>query len=286
MIDPSSQLAAKPHRYFIYHSLHYHCITTFRPRLHSPSKRNKHRHNRNHLLPPSAALYTLPDALSDSLKTGATLGIALSLALSALPILTGESKERNEARYNRPSQDEGVENIRWSVMAVLSFLPFIHPLSWIFAALDSDNASSSSTTTTTTLYFSFALLYSLPYLANGIEFDSAAALALVVGVAHVQLERIAQTEPVEAQLPTLLKSILKSIPRLFSVVARYGVSLGDEVVERTAREKDRGGGGVEKERGMLEERGAGEERMRLDKEEKTFEEEEGEKEEEERDRSR
>lgn len=277
MIDPSTNLAAKPHRYFICYALHTHCITPFHPRLPSLSKRNHHQHNHKQLLTPSAALYTLPDTLSDSLKTGATLGIALSLALSALPILTGESKERNEARYNQPSQDDSVENIRWSVMAVLSFLPFLHPLSWIFAALDSDNTSSSSSSSTT-LYFSFALLYSLPYLANGIEFDSAAALALLVGIAHVQLERVAQTEPVEVQLPIVLRSLLKAIPRLFSVVARYGASLGDEVVERTAREKERGGGG---ERGMLEERSR-EERMGLD-EEKMMEEEEVE---EERDRSR
>lgn len=49
----------------------------------------------------------------------------------------------------------------------------------MFAALDDEDAS--------TLYYTYAFLYALPYLANGWEVDGFAVLALLVGVAHVQV---------------------------------------------------------------------------------------------------
>lgn len=180
------------------------------------------------------------------------MGITLSLFLSSLPLLTGESKSRNANRFLQPSLEEDTDSIKWSVMGVLSFLPFLHPLAWIFAALDDEDSS--------TVYYSFAFLYALPYIANGLQFDSPAALAMIVGIAHVQLERIAQTEPVEIALPSLIKGLLKLIPGAFRTATKYGSSLGDEVASRTTTKKQ--GDGV----GRLTEK-TNEGRMRLDEDE-------------------
>lgn len=75
---------------------------------------------------PQAALYHLPPDLQSSLQTGLGIAWMLALPFSALPILTGEAKERNERRYEVPSGEEGADNVKWSVMGVLSFIPFLN----------------------------------------------------------------------------------------------------------------------------------------------------------------
>lgn len=81
---------------------------------------------RTTLVCPKAALYHLPNDLVSSLQTGVGIAWMLALPFSALPILTGEAKERNQQRTVRPTQDQGLENVRWSVMGVLSFIPFLN----------------------------------------------------------------------------------------------------------------------------------------------------------------
>ncbi len=50
---------------------------------------------------------------------------------------------------------------------------------WVFAAFDDEEAA--------TLYYTYAFLYALPYLANGLQLDSFAVLSIFVGIAHVQV---------------------------------------------------------------------------------------------------
>lgn len=49
----------------------------------------------------------------------------------------------------------------------------------MFAAFDDEDAA--------TLYYTYAFLYALPYLANGLELDGFAILSVFVGIAHVQV---------------------------------------------------------------------------------------------------
>lgn len=177
---------------------------------------------------PQAALWSLPDDIVGAVQTGVSIGILISITLSALPILTGDSKERNERRYYQPDAGEGADNVKWSVMGVLSFLPFFNPMIWVFAALDEDADASA-------LYWSFAFLYACPYLANGVQVDAFTLLTLAACVAHVQIERIAQTEPVEVELPDVLRAILRSFPGALQILARYGERIGEEVGDRTKR---------------------------------------------------
>lgn len=80
------------------------------PLLASPAAplhcRRRRRCRRAPAAPPQAALWSLPDDLYRSLQTGCGVAYLLALGFSALPILTGDSKERNERRYLRPDADE------------------------------------------------------------------------------------------------------------------------------------------------------------------------------------
>jgi len=78
--------------------------------------------------PVQASLWSFGDDIVNALHTGTSIAIVLGLGLSALPLLTGDSKERNERRFLHPNEDEGADNIRWGVMSTLAFLPFLNPM--------------------------------------------------------------------------------------------------------------------------------------------------------------
>ena len=80
------------------------------------------------LQPCTAGLYSLPPDLASSLQTGCGIAVMLGLGFSALPVLTGDSAECNRRRYLTPTPDEGADNVRWSVMGLLSLLPFVNPM--------------------------------------------------------------------------------------------------------------------------------------------------------------
>lgn len=164
------------------------------------------------------------DLFQDTVEIGIVVTVVVAAGISSLPILTGDAKERNEERYLGLGPPEGEDEIKWSVMTVISFLPFLNPMAWVFAALDDD--------TSPTLYWSFAFLYALPYIQNGFQLNSFATTVLILGILHVQIERISQTEPVEVEVPELLRSVLKSSQQAFSQLTRYGKSLGGEVKDR------------------------------------------------------
>lgn len=102
----------------------------------------------------------------------------------------------------------------------------------------------------------------MPYIANGFELDRYAIAALLVGIIHMQVERIAQTEPVEIELPQVLRSLLRSVPRALTALGRYGAGVGEEVRGRVGKSAD-----AQKrkpDRKYLEEKSR-EARMQLDK---------------------
>eukprot|EP00884_Botryococcus_braunii_P018998 jgi/Botrbrau1/5782/Bobra.0155s0005.1 len=78
-------------------------------------------------------------------------------------------------------------------MTVISFFPVFNWLAWVFAAFD-DPARAS-------LYYTYTALYLLPLLRNGFQIDSPTIAWLVLGILHVQVERIARTEAVQISLP-------------------------------------------------------------------------------------
>ena len=100
-----------------------------RPAPGLPSHRHRRRRRRcAPALTPMAALWELPSEVAGTLRAATAAAALLAVALSALPVLTGEAKERNERRFLQPSEGERAENVRWSVMAVLSCIPLVNPL--------------------------------------------------------------------------------------------------------------------------------------------------------------
>jgi len=61
---------------------------------------------------PQAGLYSLPADLYSSLQTGCGIAYLLALGFSALPILTGDSLERNERRFLQPSDEDSTGGVR------------------------------------------------------------------------------------------------------------------------------------------------------------------------------
>lgn len=172
----------------------------------------------------------LPSQLMDALHTGVALSVVLGIGLSALPILTGDAKERNERRYVQPGPDEEADNLKWGIMSVLAAVPFLSPLGWVFGALDDEESSA--------LYWSLAALYSLPYLTSGLRLDSFAVATLLAGAVHMQIERVARTEPAEVELPQAARSLLRRLPGAVVALGRYGAQVGGEVAQRTRRADD------------------------------------------------
>ena len=75
-----------------------------------------------------SALWSFSDDITSALHLGTTIAIALGIGLSALPIFTGDSKERNERRFLQPNPEEGADNIKWGVMSSLAFFPILNPM--------------------------------------------------------------------------------------------------------------------------------------------------------------
>ena len=98
---------------------------------------------------------------------------------------------------------------------------------WVFGALDDEESS--------VLYWTFAWIYTIPYITNGFQLDSYAVFALVLGIVHMQIERIGQTEPVEVELPQILRALLRSLPKAVTALGRYGANVGEEVGDRVGR---------------------------------------------------
>ncbi|KAG2440078.1 hypothetical protein HXX76_004192 [Chlamydomonas incerta] len=82
----------------------------------------------------------------------------------------------------------GDDNFVWGLMGFISCLPLFGWLSWALAAISDEDRAA--------LYTLYAVLYGSPLLLRGLDWSDPWALTmLALCVAHVQAERIAQTEP-------------------------------------------------------------------------------------------
>ena len=100
----------------------------------------------------------------------------------------------------------------------------------MFGVLDDEQSSL--------LYWGFSFTYTLPYLRNGFELDGFAFSALLLGAIHMQIERVAQTEPAEVELPAVVRLVLRGLPRALTALGRYGAGVGSEVAGRVRQSED------------------------------------------------
>lgn len=126
-------------------------------------------------------------------------GMVVSCAASAsVTIMDTPDQSIYIERMN--DEDEGFETaVRWSVMTVLSCLPFVNFMAWVFAALDNDDDGGGEEGLSACSYnWVWAVLYLLPYVYSsnsseaGLFFpmDGFRWLCVGLGVLHVQLERM------------------------------------------------------------------------------------------------
>ncbi|BDA48034.1 hypothetical protein COCOBI_11-2910 [Coccomyxa sp. Obi] len=157
-----------------------------------PRQRRAHRR----LIVPSALstpVYDVADygSLLSTLFVGSvSLAIAVNIGISSLPLLTGAAKTSTGPTVDTDEED----GIKWGVMTIISCFPLLNWLAWVFAAFDDEERAP--------IYYTNAFVYLLPWLSRGFELDRFSIACLLVGIAHVQVERIAQTEPEIVQLPS------------------------------------------------------------------------------------
>jgi len=116
-------------------------------------------------------------------------GIALSLSRKRQRSSSGEAAaEGRKARLQREAEEEG--GFFWTLAAVLSAIPLANWTAWLLLAqADADDGRSPA------LCYCFAALYAMPALQGGLVPDATDLLLLGLGALHIQVERLARTEP-------------------------------------------------------------------------------------------
>mmetsp|Transcript_43756 Transcript_43756/g.109781 ORF Transcript_43756/g.109781 Transcript_43756/m.109781 type:complete len:292 (-) Transcript_43756:310-1185(-) len=123
------------------------------------------------------------DGFTAAAATCSALGIAFSLAR--------RRPEPAQPTASPADADDGF--FGWFLAAFLSLVPLANWTAWLVAAqLEDAEAEDSSSPT---LCYAFAALYALPLLHGGIAPDASDVLILALGALHLQVERVAQTDP-------------------------------------------------------------------------------------------
>ena len=66
-------------------------------------------------------------ALQDILAIGFLTSASAGLLYSAVPLLTGQSKEKNQSRLDTyKDKDADPDDVKWGVMSVVSFIPLVN----------------------------------------------------------------------------------------------------------------------------------------------------------------
>lgn len=113
-----------------------------------------------------------------SLATG--VGILAALGWSAIPVIP--SPKGNDPSSKAVSEEDA-EGVKWGLMSVISCLPIFNWLAWIFAGFEDEERA--------TFYYALATLYAIPQVSAGFQPNWFSIATLIAGVAHVQVERIA-----------------------------------------------------------------------------------------------
>ena len=153
------------------------------------------------------------------------------------------------------NSDEFEDSVRWSVMTVLSFLPYFNFASWAFAAVDStysvqascaeDKSDDSGNSDKwgiqddASYYWSLAFLYAIPYIVEGFRVDAFVWATVAMGAAHVQVERARYYQAGgDALLPKLGFPRRLRLPRVTFFRISDGVGakrgMGDDDVDQEA----------------------------------------------------
>ncbi|KAK9828215.1 hypothetical protein WJX74_003690 [Apatococcus lobatus] len=138
------------------------------------------------------------------LDIGTAVGISGVLAWSALPLLTGQAADRNRTASTAAATDEEEgDGVKFGVMTVVGAIPLVNWSAWIFAALEDEELRQ--------VYYLFAALYGLPMLSRGFSQDAFSIATVILGVLHIQVERVSRTEAVKLNVPSSISSLASSL---------------------------------------------------------------------------
>ncbi|GMH44966.1 hypothetical protein BSKO_12923 [Bryopsis sp. KO-2023] len=131
------------------------------------------------------------EVVGELASMGSTFGMVMNtllggsavtaLAYGSIPLITHE--EAPNERLHFVKDDDA---IKWTVAGVVSCIPFLNWVAWVFIGLDCDVSFP---------FFMLAFLYSTPFLMSGFDLNQFATFMFLAGILHVQVERLAQTEP-------------------------------------------------------------------------------------------
>ena len=155
----------------------------------------------------SADLGEASGALGSMFSALVVTGVLAGLALSAAPLLgpppppPGRGKRSSKSSAADKEADAADAEVTWTLAGVVALIPFTNWVAWLGLALDIDTDeagtadSAAADASRRVRYLAFAALYALPYLHSGLSVDALDVVAVLACAAHVQLERIAVTEP-------------------------------------------------------------------------------------------
>ncbi len=124
---------------------------------------------------------------------------------------------RREYLVGMGGKEDGFETaVRWSVMSILSCVPYVNYMAWVFAALDSSSLSMTNEHNDGNMskhYWTLAAIYSLPYLIDGFHMDTFTLLSLFIGVMHVQIERGLYYGDLNSWFGSAIQSLMDTLNR-------------------------------------------------------------------------
>lgn len=102
---------------------------------------------------------------------------------------------------------------------------------WIFGALLDEESRY--------FYWLLSILYALPYITEGFSLDGFEIFCLLFGVAHMQIERIAATEPVELR-PGAMQQVLGKAPKSVKELGNFSEQTSREIRYKISENRNAG----------------------------------------------
>lgn len=124
------------------------------------------------------------------------------------------------------SDETNGTDFAWGISGFISFLPFFNWLAWILPALQSNRS---------VIYYSYAALYFYPLARNGFDLDWYSLVMLLACITHVQVERIARTEPEVLQEATPFTSVGGALAKTLKAVGAFSGELATAVQDDARR---------------------------------------------------
>ncbi|PNW84551.1 hypothetical protein CHLRE_03g148350v5 [Chlamydomonas reinhardtii] len=216
----------------------------------------------------------LPDAVDATFRNiitiSAVVGISYALILGAAtpepptppPLAPGQKAlgpgaSRGAGSSSSSSGGAGEDNFVWGLMGFISCLPLFGWLSWALAAISDEDRAA--------LYGLYAVLYGSPLLLRGLEWNDPWAITmLVLCVAHVQAERIAQTEPQTLRAIQPVAAVARLLRGAVGGTGSLLSGLGGVLAQDAKRVTRRPGGRSDSSSGPAA-LGSGDDRLQLDR---------------------